>query len=126
MTILLKFFFYILLNFYYLEFSSRLKSFYTLIILNFIDIKVLNDMVYYNPFVSRLIFFSYYFVFQFIMLNVIFIIFLRAYNKVKKTEPVSLLSFRLILDGLIEFFNNLYLKYGAANLNFIKEQVVNN
>ena len=60
------------------------------------------------------------------MINIIFIIFLRAYNKVKKTKPVSLLSFKIILDGLIEFFKNLYLKYAAANLNFIKDQVVNN
>jgi len=87
---------------------------------------LLYGMVYINPFISRLIFFSYLFLFQFIMINIIFIIFLRAYNKVKKTEPVSLLSFRLLLDGLIEFFKNIYLKYAAANLNFIKDQVVNN
>jgi len=97
-----------------------------MILLSYSDLDILYNMVYYNPLISRMIFFAYYFIFQFIMINILFTIFLKAYNKVKKTEPVSLLSFRIILDGLIEFFKNLYLKYAAANLNFIKDQVVNN
>lgn len=77
---------------------------------------ILNKMVYYYPFASRLIIFSYYFIFYFIVINVIFVIFLRAYEKVKKKEPVSLLKFKLIIDGLQNFVKNQFLKFAKIDL----------
>ena len=72
---------------------------------------VLNEMVSYYPLASRLIIFSYYLIIYFVVLNIIFVIFLRAYEKVKRKEPISLLRFKLIYDGLIIFFKNIYIKY---------------
>lgn len=84
--------------------------------MNSMSFRLINKMVYFYPFISRLLFFSYSFFFQFIMINILFVIFLKSYNKVKQVHPLSLLSFRLLLDGLIEFFKNIYLKY-FPNLN---------
>lgn len=67
---------------------------------------IFNKMVYYYPFASRVIVFSYYFIFYFIVINMIFVILLKAYEKVKKKEPVSLLKFQLLGDGLINFIKN--------------------
>lgn len=78
--------------------------------------EILNKMVYYYPFASRLIIFSYYFIFYFIVINVIFVIFLRAYEKVKRKEPVSLLKFKLIYDGLKIFVKNKFLKFAKIDL----------
>ena len=77
---------------------------------------IMNKMVYHQPFASRLIIFSYYFIFYFIIINVIFVIFLRAYEKVKRKEPVSLLKFKLILDGLKSFVKNQFLKFAKIDI----------
>ncbi len=73
--------------------------------------EVLNKMVYYYPLASRLIIFSYYFIFYFIVINIIFVIFLRAYERVKRKDPVSLLKFKLIYDGFLNFVKNKLLKF---------------
>jgi hypothetical protein len=81
---------------------------------------LLNKMSEIYPLMSRLIFFLYNYIFQMGMVNLFFIIFLRAYNKVKVSVPVSALSFNLLFDGLIEFLKNIYLKY-FPDLNKLNE-----
>lgn len=82
-----------------------------MILLNYIEMGLLNKMTSHYSFASMLIIFSYYFIFYFIILNIVFVIFLRAYEKVKKKEPVSLLKFSLIYDGIKTISTNLYNTY---------------
>ena len=80
---------------------------------------MLNKMISHYSFASRLIIFSYYFLFYFIILNIVFVIFLKAYEKVKRKEPVSLLKFSLIYDGIKTISINLYQKYFPDMNRFI-------
>jgi hypothetical protein len=82
-----------------------------MILLNYIEMEMINKMISHYSFASRFIIFSYYFIFYFIILNIIFVIFLRAYEKVKRKEPVSLLKFSLIYDGIKTLSINLYNRF---------------
>lgn len=80
----------------------------TMILFNLIQMDLLNEMISYYPLASKIMIFSYYFIFYFTVLNIIFVIFLRAYEKVKKRESVSLLKFKLIYDGLKKVVEESY------------------
>jgi hypothetical protein len=73
---------------------------------------LLNRMNYVYPIASNFIIFSYYFIFYFIVLNIIFVIFLRAYEKVKKKESVSLLKFKFIYEGFKTYIEKIIQKKG--------------
>lgn len=90
--------------FFTIEFSTFPQSIITMILMNLIELNLLNEMISYYPFASKLLIFSYYFIFYFTIVNMVFVIFLRAYEKVKEKEAVSLLKFNLIYEGAKNYF----------------------
>jgi hypothetical protein len=78
-----------------------------MILLNYFQMDLLNQMISFYPYGSKFLILSYYFIFYFIILNIIFVILLRAYQKVKQKESVSLLKPKLIYEGFKIYLKSL-------------------
>jgi hypothetical protein len=75
-----------------------------------LDFALINKMIEYSPYISYLIIFSYLFIVYVILLNLIFVILLDAYTKVKRKHVLTLLKYSIIWNGLVQFFYNWIIK----------------
>jgi hypothetical protein len=98
----------------YLAFSSLIKSITTMIVFINLDHSDMAAMVEESPGASYFIIISYLYILYVILLNLIFVILLDAYETVRKKHVLTLLKYSIIWNGLVQFFNNWLLKIVTA------------
>lgn len=82
----------------------------TLILFMNLDYDILFKMIDYGGLISYFIILPYIFIAFVILENMLFVIFLDAYNKVRKRHVLTLLKYSIIFDGLIQFSLNMAIK----------------